>query len=596
MRGIYITNVIERKIEVNNIFNFNRNSENTTIEISNVLMSAFDSSFCESYSKTDLNKQIATNKHLSISLQGSIYNLADIRAELTTIGIDVFNRSEAEIILKGYEKWGDSLLNKLNGDFVFAIYDDLCKTILCARDKIGVEPCYYSFVDGKIEICSRIRPLIKKDSIISKEALAYYFFYGFVPTPISIIEDIKKIRPGHYIKVDLLNKSIKEKAYWELEKIKPRKIAYKEAKEELHCLLKDAVHIRSKSDIELGAFLSGGIDSSIVASILAKHSSDKIYTYTVAFEDEKYDEGTIAKQFADIIGSNHLEFLFKTKDCVNLTDKYLEIYDEPFASGSALATIFLDDRSNKYSSCTFTGEGGDETFLSSGDYKKIRIFKKLSVIPFYIRKRLSFLFKNNKRLYDFLNISDIDSLMDISLYGTGKNFLKNKDLLNVDKYYQQYKSLSKSPVQNLADFFISFLWENAFLVKVGRASSAYSMNLRSPLLDYRIVEYSRSLPLNYRLKGHGGKRILKDILEEYIPRDIFEQPKKGFAIPLGALIRKELKNDVMTTINLKYHEQYDIVDIDKFNQMMDYHMNGLEDNGIYIWRVFIFNKWVQKYI
>ena len=594
MSGIYISNIINEKDELNKKFNSLNNVEFKSINFQGLTICSFTSSYSKFLNNTELEKDIFIYDSLCISYQGKIYNLDEIVQQLLQLGIQIKTKNESEVILLGYKTWGERLFSKLNGLFILSIFDSLNKKIICARDRFGIKPCYYSWKNGIVEICSRLQPLINKESKISEEAIAYFFNYGYIPTPISIVSDIRKLKPAHYLIIDLSTNIVNEYPYWDLYPVETNNISYNDAKSELHELIKDAVKIRIEPDKAIGTFLSGGVDSSIVTSILAKQANTQISSYTIAFDNPKFDERNIAKQYSELIGTKHHEFIFSPENALELIDKLVEVYDEPFADSSALPTLFLSSKSHEFTSIAFTGDGGDENFLAQGQFASIKKFEKLKMIPFFARKLLSN-FVNDQRIKNILTTLNNDQFMNISLYGTEGYLLNNTSLLNIDKYYLKYKNLSNSSVQNLADFSIKFLWENGYNVKVERANSSYSINLRSPLLDYRIVEFARKLPIGYRLDGNSGKKILKDILEDYIPRNVFEQPKKGFSMPLGLWIRSILKDEVMTNIELHHEKRFSFFNSQKFELLLKNHMSGIEDNSLYIWRVYILNKWLDKY-
>jgi asparagine synthase (glutamine-hydrolysing) len=594
MSGIYVSSISLKKDEIKAKFSKLTNVKTKISEYKNLLIGSFISSYSELANEYDLDSDYFANEKFCICFQGVVYNLDEIIRLLTNHNIRLSSDKESEIILKGYEVFGERILERINGLFVLTIFDSQKNILLCARDRFGVKPCYYSFINGKIEICSRLQPLINDNSRLSDESIAYFLNYGYIPTPLAVIKDVKKIHPGHYLIVDLSKNEIKELPYWDLKSFETNKISYDDAKTELHDLIVDAVKIRIGSNKNIGTFLSGGIDSSIVSSILAKQSNSQISSYTIAFDENNYDERAIAKKYSEIIGTKHHEFTFKPKDCLKIVDQLVEVYDEPFADSSALPTLFLNLNYYKNSSIAFTGDGGDENFLAYGQFSPMQKFDKLLKVPFFIRNNIGN-YISNKRLQNILKTSDSNTFMDICLYGSDGYLLNDKSLLDIDKYYAKYKKLSNSSVQNLADFSIKYLWDNGYNVKVERASSAYSINLRSPLLDYRIVEYARCLPINYRLDGNNGKKILKDILELYIPKNIFNQPKKGFSMPLGSWIKNSLKEEVMDNIALHHEKRFNYFNNNCFSTMLSNHMLGLEDNSLYIWRVYILNKWIQKY-
>lgn len=534
--------------------------------------------------------------HFTLVYNGEIYNFKDIREELEEEGYFFQTTSDTEVLIKGYDAWGKKVLDKLNGMFAFAIYDSIKQEVFCARDRLGVKPFYYYWKDGEFEICSQLQPLINKDSVISKEAVAIYLDYGYVPSPLSILEYTYKLQPGKYMVIDLNSKSKIIKEYWNLKDIKSSDISYEDAKSQLKELLKDAVKIRMQSDVPIGTFLSGGIDSALVTALAAEMSSKKIKTFTIGFDDPKYDESKVAEKFASIIGTEHTTTICKVEDVLELIPKLIEVYDEPFADSSALPSLLLNKVTKNHVTVALSGDGGDESFLGYVHFDLLQKFKKISVVPFFIRKILI-----KFPLYKFLNIKK----ETLNYFLSSKNsFTFSKTIFHWFDSLQQKretnweinynKKFSKLPLQNQADYNIKLWLENDSNVKVDRASMAYSMEIRSPFLDYRVVEFARKLPISYRYQKGNKKRIIKDLLEEFIPRGVFELPKKGFSIPLGQWVRNELKQDIMFVLDDDFLNTVPNLNVNKFKKQLDEHMKGKNDYAFNIWKLYLLYGWLKQ--
>ena len=545
------------------------------------------------------SNQPYTFKQFHIVFNGEIYNFDTIKQELIVLGYNFETTSDTEVLIKGYSEWGKEILPKLNGMFAFAIYDSAKNTVFCARDRMGVKPFFYYWKDGKFEICSQLRPLINAQSKVSKQSVSIYLDCGYVPSPYSILEDVFKLPPGNFMEIDLEKKTKTISEYWNLKPVVIRDISYEEAKTELHELLIDAVKIRLHSDVPLGAFLSGGIDSALVSAIASKISKNPINTFTIGFEDPKFDESKVAKQFSEIIGSNHIETICGPNDALAMLPKLIKVYDEPFADSSALPSLLLNSVTKKHVTVALSGDGGDESFIGYWHLLLVEKFKKISFIPFFIRKPLSQfnwykLFKTRpETIKGIFGAKDEDEL--ITRIFTSFDSLQEKQDLRWLSEYKIFKYLAKESLQKAADLNIKLWLENDSNVKVDRASMASAIEVRSPFLDYRIIEFARTLPIKYRFRNGVTKKIIRDILSDYIPETVFNQPKKGFAIPLGDWIRKELKNEITTALNDNFLVTVPNLNVEKFKKQMSLHMDNKYDYSFSIWKLFILSKWQQEF-
>lgn len=545
------------------------------------------------------SNQPYTFKQFHIVFNGEIYNFDTIKKELIVLGYDFETTSDTEVLIKGYSEWGKDILSKLNGMFAFAIYDTVKNTIFCARDRMGVKPFFYYWKAGKFEICSQLRPLINAQSKVSQQSVSIYLDCGYVPSPYSILEDVFKLPPGNFMEIDIEKETKIISEYWNLKPVVIRDISYEEAKTELHKLLIDAVKIRLHSDVPLGAFLSGGIDSALVSAIASKISKTPINTFTIGFEDPKFDESKVAKQFSEVIGSNHIETICGPNDALAMLPELIKVYDEPFADSSALPSLLLNSVTKQHVTVALSGDGGDESFIGYWHLLLVEKFKNISFIPFFIRKPLNQfnwykLFKTRpETIKGFFGAKDEDELIT-RIFTSFDSLQKNKEI-DWLRDYSIFKRLAKEPLQKAADLNIKLWLENDSNVKVDRASMASSIEVRSPFLDYRIVEFARTLPIKYRFRNGVTKKIIRDILSDYIPEAIFNQPKKGFSIPLGDWIRKELKNEIITALNDEFLNSVPNLDVQKFKKQMNLHMENKYDYSFSIWKLFVLSKWQHEF-
>lgn len=536
--------------------------------------------------------------NLTIVYNGEIYNFQTIKDELETLGYTFTTTGDTEVLLKGFKEWGEAIVPKLNGMFAFAIYDATSRKIFCSRDRLGVKPFYYSWINGQFEICSQLRP-ISENKKINEEAISIYLDCTYIPSPYTIFQDVYKLSPGNNMEIDLATQKFTIKEYWNLKEVKDQGLSYSAAKEQLHELLKDAVRIRLQADVPFGSFLSGGIDSALISSIAASISENPIKTFCIGFDDPKFDESKVAARYAEIMKSNHTETICKPEDIIEMIPKLVKVFDEPFADSSALPSLLLNKVTKQYVTMALSGDGGDESFLGYNNFDWVAKFKKIEKIPYFIRLLFSNLLRFNvfgartEPMRQILRIKSKNNFIEGIFVGY-ITILKKRNLGWLSNY-RGYRGWSKDALQSTADLNIKLWLENDSNVKVDRASMAYSVEVRSPFLDYRIVEFARNLPVEYRYHDGMKKKIIRDILKEYIPEDVFNQKKKGFSVPLGNWIRKELKKEFEDNLQDSFLNQVPNLDISKFKEMLRKHFEGKHDYTSFIWRVYVLSKWYQEF-
>jgi len=594
MCGIYVTNLPfskkEVKLKLEKIKfrgpDFTGVSQRKSLTFGHLRLSIID---------LDLrSNQPMVYENLTIVFNGEIYNFIEIKNELITKGYDFKTSGDTEVLLKAYLEWGEGMTSKLNGMFAFAIYNESTETIFCSRDRLGVKPFYYYWKDGFFEICSQLRP-ISQNKTLNEEAISMYLDCTYIPSPYSIFNDVYKLPPGNNLLIDLNNKTHKVEEYWNLKPVVPSKLSYEQAVEEVHTLLEDAVRIRLQADVPFGSFLSGGIDSALITSIASKISKEKIKSFSIGFDDPKYDESKIAANYANILGTEHKETICKAEDILEMLPRLIEVYDEPFADSSALPSLLLNKITKQDVTVALSGDGGDESFLGYNNFDWISKFNKLKYIPYFIRYSFSlflpnFIFKKRTEVIRrILKVKNINVFIEGVFVGFNTLLLKRN--LTWLSNYRAYKFWSNDKYQQLADFNIKLWLENDSNVKVDRASMASSVEVRSPFLDYRVLEFARTLPVSYRYLPGKKKRILRDILKKYIPEEVFDQPKKGFSVPLGEWIRKELRQEMEENLSDVFLRQIPNFNILKFKKMFKDHLEQKADYSSYIWRVYILIKW-----
>lgn len=599
MCGIYITNIPFEKEEVIDklkTIEF-RGPDNLGYDkVDNISLGHLRLSILDLEQRSN---QPMTLDNLHIVFNGEIYNFLSIKHELISLGYQFNTKSDTEVLLFGYKEWGADIVPKLNGMFAFAIYDVLSNKVFCARDRTGVKPFFYFWDEGQFEICSQMRPLFNSESKISEEAISMYLDCGYVPSPFSILENVFKLPPGNTMLIDLTTQTKTISEYWNLNSVDVSEISYDEAKNKLHELLIDAVKIRLQSDVPIGTFLSGGIDSALVSSIASKLSSEKINTFTIGFEDPKFDESKIAAQYAAIIESNHTETTCRPNEALKMLDNLIKVYDEPFADSSALPSLLLNSVTKKYVTVALSGDGGDESFLGYNHFDALLNFNKFSKIPFFVRRIGAFFYNENLTIIQPATINSLLKTKTSDDYSwgifTGFDSLQKKRNTKWFKLYDNFRFYAKDCIQRMADLNIKLWLENDSNVKVDRASMAYSVEVRSPFLDYRVIEFARTLPVSYRYNSGIKKKILRDILSEYIPEDVFDQPKKGFSIPLHQWIREDLKQDIVYELSDDFLSKVPNLDIPKFKKQLRLHLENKTDYTFNIWKLFVLAKWYKEF-
>lgn len=541
--------------------------------------------------------------NLVLVYNGEVYNFEEIRKELIKYGYVFNSKSDSEVVLKAYHKWGKEAVNKFRGMFAFCIYDKKEKKLTLFRDRVGIKPLYYYFDGKNFLFGSEVRAIRKfKKLNVNKLALSEFFGYGYISENLSIFENVKKLLPAHYLEFDLIKKDLKIKKYWDVRDYSH--VIWKkeeEIVEELESILVDSIKLRMKSDVNVGVFLSGGVDSSLVASILQKHYGE-IHTFTIGFKEEKYNEANYAKKVAKHIGSFHTEEVLDVFKAREILKKFVDIYDEPFGDSSGIPTFFISEIAKENGiKVVLNGDGGDELFCGYDRYWisynlgkkfvnlpfKTLLLKILDICENYV---LKFPLKNMEHKYKFLkNILKATSWEEIydSILKQYRDDIENLGLKKVNIKGGYFTS---HPIEGM------MLWDfynylpNDILVKVDRATMKNSIEGREPLLDNKIIEYSATIPFELKCKNGNGKYILKRVLERYLPKELIYRKKQGFGIPLF----EWFKNDLIKLFDEYFYED-DIIDMRYPRKLLNDFKNGKYVNVNKLWFVLVYKMWKEKY-
>ena len=562
------------------------------------------------------------DKQIVIVFNGEIYNFLDLKAELELQGTVFRTHSDTEVVLRLYEKHGYEMLDKLNGMFAFSIHDKRNDTVFIARDRFGEKPLYYHLDEARIVWASELKsianffPEVKK---MSKDALSLYFALTYIPAPYCIYQDVFKLLPGHYLIIDTNSLKIKSTKYWDID-TKPvvkQPVSYEDAKKEIRELMFESVQKRMIADVPLGVFLSGGVDSTIVAAIMAKQTDRKIKTFSVGYANKRYDESDRARQIAEHIGSDHHDYILDYKEIFNKIDEIVTNYDEPYADSSCLPTWFVSSKTVKHVKVALTGDGGDEVF---GGYNKYTLphyrkrFQKL--VPKFARPLIagtlgSKLFEKGDSKSLFAKITKVASSLNEELIPGHLNVIalgfKQHELdVLLNKEAVNYKSLLYPLFFNLTpatdelktlryiDKQISL--EGDMLAKVDRASMLCSLECRAPFLDHRLMEYTYQLPDDYLLNNGNKKRILKDTFEDLLPKGFFNAPKSGFEIPVGQWFREDLKDDLLQTLSDAALLKTGLFNLNYIKKLITEHLSKKANNARQLWTLYCFQKWYNCYM
>jgi asparagine synthase (glutamine-hydrolysing) len=566
----------------------------------------------------------SSNGRYMIVFNGEIYNHHRIREDLSLSGniIQWNGTSDTETLLKAIEVFGlANALERCRGMFALALWDEEESKLSLARDRVGEKPLYYGVQNGELLFSSQINSLKVYpyfSASISSNATIQYLKYGFVPAPLSIFNDIFKLLPGQILNVCGKTLQFDFETYWSLEnavieaKANPFSGSFEDASIKLDELIVDAVNQQMISDVPLGAFLSGGIDSSTIVGIMQSISSKKVKTFSIGFDEKGFNEAIYAKAVSEYLGTEHHEVYLTPKDTLKIVPDLPDYFDEPFSDSSQIPTYLLAKITKKEVTVALSGDGGDELFCGYNRYLATnRYWSYLSKLPigsrFVIEKIYSSLPKKNilfesqgfRRKLDkastVLQSRDLDELYFKIL---SKNQQPEEFLLNPGSYSTD--KIVKSLEYNLTDIermmfmdFKSYLVDD-ILVKVDRCSMAVSLETRVPFLDHEIIEFAWSLPESYKIRGARGKLVLRDVLKKYVPDALIERPKKGFGIPLDAWLRGPLVDWVETFINRDFLDRQKIFRTDILLNIWMEHKSGKRNYGESIWNILMFQAWYYK--
>ncbi len=559
------------------------------------------------------NQPIFNEKRdIAVVLNGEIYNFSDLRDELEKKGHKFSTNSDTEVIVHLYEEKGRDCLSYLRGMFSFALYDEKSGTLFLARDRLGKKPLYYLVNSESFIFSSEISTFFCIPSIrltYNYEAIDSYLSLQFIPDPLSAFNEIKKLPPAHYI---LLNgNSLHVERYWEIPHKTQQNRDEREVLEELDVILREAVKLRLISDVPLGVFLSGGLDSSVICYLMAMEKGPGIKSFSIGFEDETYNELAYARLVSRMLKTDHHEFIVKY-EIEEVLQEIIPHFGEPFADSSAIPTYYVSKMASGYVKVALSGDGGDEVFGGYRRYVACKMAGYFNILPLRIREYLIenplSLLSEGTEYYGRSSVKKAKLFMRfLSCIKSGlywycpfsedeKRFLFRDDFyMNHGKKGKRYIPIDSDEVMD--DVSRAILYDLKFylpcdiLTKVDRMSMACSIETRAPFLDYKLVEFIAGLPSHLKIKGITTKYILKKWAKGKLPVEIIHRSKQGFAVPLARWIKNELKDFIYSVLFAKNSFCDRFFNLKYVEKLLENHIRGYEDNSHRIYSLLILNLW-----
>lgn len=564
-------------------------------------------------SSTANQPMMSADGRYCIVYNGEVYNFNELKQQLKDKGASLKTSSDTEVILELFNEKGIDCFKELNGMFAFAIYDTQKNEVTFCRDHAGIKPLFYYADESSILFASELKAIVsflKGRLSYNQSAITHFLHLGFIPEPFTIYNNIFKFPAAHYLQVDCSQSSFthfKPIPFWQLSKSIKSTVLSDEAiaKKQLSNLLYDAVQKQLVSDVPVGTFLSGGIDSSLVTAIAAAISGcEKIKTFSIAIDAGKYNEAGYARQVATHLKTDHHEFEVKEKEVTELVDKLIPSFDEPFADSSAFPTMMVSRLAKKHVTVALSGDGGDELFHGYGMYRWAKrlnhpLMPMLHKPLYAISKLMGNKYERAGHLFDYPGGDQLRS----HIFSQEQYYFKQqelKDLLVNTAFDFKWindvpsiaRKLSPAELQSVWDF--DHYLKDDLLVKVDRASMQYSLESRVPLLDYRLVEFAYNLSPELKIKNGSMKYLLKQVLYDHVPQQIFERPKWGFTIPLQKWLKGDLKYLIDRYTSPSIIEQYNIVNATAVARLKEQYTNG--KNYLYnrLWLIVVLHWWLEE--
>ncbi len=568
------------------------------------------------------------DKTIWMVFNGEVYNFKNLKKELEKNGHHFTSQTDCEVVIHLYEKVGIECIKRLNGMFAFALWDSKNQTLFLARDRLGIKPLFYCWEGKSLYFASEIKSILSDPEVTKKidwNALSLYLTFNYIPAPYTIFKKIKKLNPASYIMVRKEGFEIKE--YWDIEKDSK----YHEKKEKnirtykknLYDLLEDAVRTRLIADVPLGAFLSGGIDSSIIVGLMSRVSASSVNTYSIGYKDiPLFDETEYARQVAKINHTNHHEIILTAKDILNTIPEVLACFDEPFADSSAIPTYVVSRETKKHVKVALSGDGGDELFAGYRMYSGEYWYSRYKLFPRVLRNKLvepllkslpdsrdKYVLEHIRRIKKFV-IGTKDRFED-RLFAWNEVFSKelrekiiNKKKIEFKKInpdlgkemlLKRLNSYNSDNINRMLYMDLKISLPNDMLSKVDWMSMKNSLEVRVPFLDHRLVEYVFQIQGNLKLRGKKGKYILLETFKNILPPLLLNKPKWGFEIPISKWLKSELRFLIYEYLSKEKIENQGIFNFKPIEKITDDLFRDRTDTSWHLWNLIVFQAWYSRY-
>ena len=555
---------------------------------------------------------VSSNGRYTIVYNGEVYALDDLRQTLAAAGHNFRGHSDTEIMLEHMARFGVAhTLPLLEGMFAFALWDDQEKTLTLARDRTGIKPLYWMNYKGTFGFASELKafaPLWAEGKPpVCRQAQLLYAHNGYIPSPYTIYEHTHKLKPGHFLVIKAGEAAPVIKPYWTWQE-SPEPLHVADFVNHAHDVLSESVRITLDADVPVGCFLSGGIDSSLVTALMQSHVTRPVKTFAIGFEQQAFNEAPYARAVAEHLGTDHTELIVSESDMLHVVPMVADMYDEPFSDSSQIPTYLVSKLAREKVTVSLSGDGGDELFLGYGRYHKALTASGVAIFaPRFVRQALRDhmtalrpVIGGPSRASSYMRLlasPDFGALYNNFItYDTPLSAAHERDLLTLTKDAHDplpmgARFADKARVMRRADFHRYMV--DDVLTKVDRASMKVSLESRVPLLNNRVIDLARQLPVSALMNNDKGKLILRDVLARYVPRPLFERPKMGFGVPMASWIRGPLKDMVSARIEtaLRDEEMFDAVRVRK---ALSQHLSGTHDFSYILWLVSSYGDWKER--
>ena len=555
-----------------------------------------------------------------IVFNGEIYNYLELREKLEKLGHTFYTNSDTEAIVHAYDRYGTDCPNHLRGMFAFAIWNERTQELFLARDRVGKKPLLYAHVNGDLIFGSEFSALLLHPDVsrdIQPEALDYYLSFMCIPAPLTAYRAIRKLEPGHWLR--WRKGQIELQRYWQPDFTKKLDIGEEEAGERTVEILRDAVRVRLMSEVPLGAFLSGGIDSSAVVALMSQESSEPVKTFSIGFEEQDFSEIHHARRIAEHVGADHHEFIVRP-DALEVLPTLVEHYGEPYADSSAVPTYYVAKETRKHVTVALNGDGGDESFAGYKRYLAMGLSEKYRRVPSFLRESVikqtvnriptspmkRSRVKSAKRLLDAVSLPRVDRYTRwVSVFNE-----ETKRPLYSDFFREQTRAANATGL--LGEWFkrangigvidamlltdqMTYL-PNDLLVKVDIAAMAVSLEARSPFLDHHVIEFAASLPQNLKLRGLTTKYLLKKALRKLLPNENLNRSKMGFGVPVGHWFRGKMQPFLREVVLSEKASRRGLFKPEGVRQLIELHTRGERDYSQQLWTLLMLELWFNRFI